>query len=468
LFRAEFLGQRIGWLAIFREEVYLVEPRAPGVSEDHIITDADPLFQSAILGAVCRQWHPGMALVNDLAQCRTRLRRLCPTTPGVYYWFDTNGKLIYVGKAKSLRHRLEGYFQSTPAEDKMRRIRELSTRLIWEETNHEFLALVREQEVIIDQRPTWNVQGQPKRQRFAFLCLSNHRAANIYVSFDETPDSQTYFGPILGSGRLREVAEALNHHFLLRDCSERTPIDFNHQLLLFPIERDALCFRHEIGTCLGPCAAKVSVDDYRLSVTRALNFLQGFDRTILHQLQREMQQAALDHRFEKAASLRDRLRLLQWVDRRLDELRRTRYEYNCVYRLTVGSGEPWWALLVQGCVVAVVRQPRRERERQAVRRKIQVAMEQAVEAGGMLAADFGGEQPATTRGGKVKGWRTAGPRPDDDWGPLRTRVPQLLMQSLTSRWFRRHHEQREQLLTFREALEFLDGKRSSIQESGPF
>ncbi|MDP1562397.1 MAG: UvrB/UvrC motif-containing protein, partial [Pirellulaceae bacterium] len=196
--------------------------------------------------------------------------------------------------------------------------------------------------------------------------------------------------------------------------------------------------------------------------------LQGFDRSIFQQLQREMQQAALDHRFEKAASLRDRLRLLQWVDRRLDELRKTRYEYNCVYRLSVGKGEPWWALLVQGCVVAVVRQPKRERERQAVRRKIQVAMEQAVAAGGVRATDLGDDQPVVNRGGKANGWRTAAPRPDDDWGPLRTRVPQLLMQSLTSRWFRRHHEQREQLLTFREALEFLDGKRSSIQQSGPF
>jgi len=432
-----------------------VEPGAPGVTENHIITEADPLFQSAILGPSCRQWHAGMALVNDLVQCRTRLRRLCPTTPGVYYWFDPTGKLVYVGKAKSLRHRLEGYFQSTPAEDKMRRIRDVSTRLVWEETSHEFLALVREQEVIIEQRPTWNVQGQPKRQRFAFLCVSNHRAANIYVSFDETPNSQTYFGPILGSGRLREVAEALNHHFLLRDCSERTPIDFSQQLLLFPIERDALCFRHEIGTCLGPCAAKISADEYRASVSRAVAFLQGFDRTILQELQREMHQAAKEQRFEKASSLRDRLRLLQWVDRRLDELRKTRYEYNCVYRLAASNGEPWWALLVQGCVVAVVRQPRRERERQSVRRRILAVMDQAVAAGTPLADELRSHAKGGS-GTKSRAWRVASPQTTGDWGQFRTRVPQLLMQSLTSRWFRRHGDEHDQLLSYRAALELVE------------
>ncbi|MBL8892131.1 MAG: UvrB/UvrC motif-containing protein [Planctomycetaceae bacterium] len=441
-----------------------MEPRATEVREGQNITEADPMFRSAVLGDACRQWHAGMALVSDLAQCRTRLRRLCPVTPGVYYWFDATGKLIYVGKAKSLRHRLEGYFQATPAEEKMRRIRELSTRLVWEETSHEFLALVREQEVIIEQRPTWNVQGQPKRQRFAFLCLSNHRAANLYVSFDETPNSHTYFGPILGSGRLREVAEVLNHHFMLRDCSERTPMEFGQQLLLFPIEREALCFRHEIGTCLGPCAAKVSADKYRDSVNQALAFLHGYDRSILQYHQQEMQQAARSQRFEKAASLRDRLRMLQWVDRRLDELRKTRYEYNCVYHLPVDGQRPWWALMVQGCVVAVIRQPQRAKERQASRRKIQAALEMAMAAGANLDAELGGHEKSNVSQRMTrKGWRLPKPRPEDSWGALRNRVPQLLMQSLTSRWFRRHTEQRENLFSYRQALESLNGDSSSIE-----
>ncbi len=431
-----------------------MEPAARDVHKSKPITADDSLFQSAALGSACRQWHAGMALADDLTQCRSRLRRLCPTTPGVYYWFDPNGTLIYVGKAKSLRHRLMGYFQTAPAEDKMRRIREISTRLVWEETSHEFLALVREQEVIIEHRPTWNVQGQPKRQRFAFLCVSKHRAANIYVAFDQTPNSETYFGPILGSGRLREVAETLNHHFALRDCTERTPIDFSQQLLLFPIERDALCLRHEIGTCLGPCAAKVSVDDYQASVARAVAFLQGYDRMILQHLQRDMQQAAREQRFEKAAALRDRLRLLQWVDRRLEDLRKTRYEYNCVYRVPDTKGREWWALLIQGSVAAVLRKPERLRQKQAARHMLQQAMQQAITQGAEVGdASRPSEKATGTRPRRPKSLPLTLSSVVGDWGPLRTQVPQLLMQSITNRWFRQNSDEKANLLSYRAAID---------------
>jgi excinuclease ABC subunit C len=441
-----------------------IEPAATDVRDPQVISADDPWFRSAVLHADCRQWHAGMALTPDLQQCRTRLRRLCPTTPGVYYWFDPAGHLVYVGKAKSLRNRLQGYFQSTPTEDKMRRIREISTRLVWEETSHEFLALVREQEAIIDHRPSWNVQGQPKRQRFAFLCLSKHRAPNLYVTFDQTPNADIYFGPILGSGRLREVAEALNHHFALRDCTERTPMDFSQQLLLFPLERDALCLRHEIGTCLGPCAAKVSAEDYQAAVARAVAFLRGYDRSLLQAMQRDMQQAAVDKRFEKAAALRDRLRLLQWADRRLEDLRRTRYEYNCVYRLQGEGGRVWWAMLAQGSVVAVVRQPSNQRQKQTARRVLEQVMAHLAAAGidaGPLPATtaavgtttVAGTAPPTHSRGPRKIPGLAPPQSIGDWGPLRQQVPQLLMQSITQRWFRRQRDEKQNLLSYRAACE---------------
>jgi len=387
-------------------------------------------------------------------QNRGRLRRLCPTAPGVYYWFDTTGQLIYVGKAKSLRHRLLGYFQSQPSDDKMRRIREVGQRLVWEETTHEFLALVREQEVISEYRPSWNVQGQPKRQRYAFLCISNHPAANLYVSFDQTPTARAYFGPLLGSGRLREAAEAMNHWFALRDCSERTPMDFGLQPLLFPLQKDALCLRHEIGTCLGPCTGKVSKADYQQSVQRALNFLHGRDRSLLRQLQAQMGEAATERRFEKAAVVRDRLKLLQWVDRRLEDLRRTRFEFNCVYQLSSPTGRRWWALLVQGTVWHVLREPTNRRAAQRALRHLQQAADAC-----LLTDNAGGKGTGTV--GECRWGPAGGPRPsryadpeaDGDRGPLTAQVPRLLMQSLVQRWFRRQPEEKQRLSSYAAALE---------------
>jgi hypothetical protein len=185
-----------------------------------------------------------------------------------------------------------------------------------------------------------------------------------------------------------------------------------------------------------------------------LAFLRGYDRSLLQTMQTDMQQAAVDKRFEKAAALRDRLRLLQWVDRRLEDLRRTRYEYNCVYRLTGVGGQVWWALLAQGSVVAVVKQPSNLRQKQTARRALDQVMAHLSAAGidaGPLPAVATAAHAAGRRPRQIPG--LAPPKSIGDWGPLRQQVPQLLMQSITQRWFRRQRDEKQNLLSYRTACE---------------
>lgn len=397
---------------------------------------AEQIGEDSVIGNQCRQLYFGVQLVDDLLQCRQRLRRLCPKTPGVYRWFDGTGRLIYIGKAKSLQSRLLTYYAANPSDEKMRRIRDIGRRIIWEETSHEFLALVREQELIAKFRPGFNVQGQPKRKRPAFLCVSRHKAANLYVSFDGTSDACEYFGPILGSQHLREVAETLNHHFALRDCSEKTPIDYGQQLLLFPVAREAHCLRHEIGTCLGPCAGKVSEADYQAAVDRAIGFLSGYDRTLFQQLQDAMEDAAGQRRFEKAAALRDRLRLLKWVDRRLEDLRKTRYEYNCIYQIADPDGKSWWVLLNQGAVSSVLLRPTHKVLAKRILKQLIESQHNCI-------------PPVKHR--------------VDDLDVPHESVVQLLMQSIVSTWFRRNKDQKQSLMSYSAAIEYcqeiLEAKR---------
>lgn len=383
--------------------------------------------ESSVLGDECRCAHFGMQLADDLVLNRQRLRRLCPAAPGVYRWFDANGRLLYVGKAKSLCARLLTYFAANPADEKMRRIREMGSRIVWEETSLEFLALVREQELIADCRPPLNAQGQPQRKRPAFLCISRHTAPNVYVSFDGTSNARKYFGPVLGSKQLRQVADVLNHQFALRDCADKTPIDYGCQLTLFPDEKEALCMRHEIGTCLGPCAAKITHADYRQAVASVESFLAGHDLSVLATLEQAMNQASEEFRFEKAASLRDRLRLLKWVNRRLEELRKTRYQYNCVFQVDWGSRQAWWILLTQGAVSGVVKRPTNKKNA----RKVLVQLESAQS----LCLD-----------------------------PTGSTVRELLMQNVVSTWFRRNKEQRDWTISYAQAAqhceEILSRKRA--------
>ena len=266
---------------------------------------------------------------KDRLRTRQELRSSCPAEPGIYGWIDPHDHLHYVGKSKSLRHRLLSYFAKTPADPKMARIRRQSARIVWQPVGHELLALLREQELIHRFRPGFNSQGQPTRRRPAYVCLSDGPAPMALVKRQLAPDAGRKvagqrFGPILGTRQLKEAIEVLNNCFGLRDCPEPTPMEFNDQLQLFPSRHSAKCIRLELATCPGPCAAACSRQDYQQGVERALAFLRGQDVSVLDQLKDNMQRAALHQQFESASVWRDRWERLGWLHRRLDPLRRAR------------------------------------------------------------------------------------------------------------------------------------------------
>ncbi len=294
---------------------------------------------------------------SDRLAARKLLREKCPTLPGVYGWFDSNDRLGYVGKSKALKKRLLSYFSKTVPDPKMNRIRRGSQTILWQPISHELLALLREQELIDRWTPSYNSQGQPTRRRPAFVCISNSAAPNALLQRQLNTRVAHCFGPILGTQQLREAIENLNNVFSLRDCPEKTTIQFNNQLELFAENRQAKCIRYELNTCPAPCAAACSKSEYQSNVERALNFLNGFDRSILDQLRRRMDNAAVRHAFETAAIFRDRLESLSWLDRRLETLRRAQLELNCIYEVDGLNHNKVWLLLDAGLPIACVPSP---------------------------------------------------------------------------------------------------------------
>ena len=282
---------------------------------------------------------------RDRMQARKLLRETCPRSPGVYGWLDPHRQLHYVGKSKSLRHRLLSYFAKIPSDPKMARIRRQSGQIVWQPVSHELLALLREQELINRFRPGFNSQGQPTRRRPAYVCLTDSTAPTTVVRRQLANNENQYrFGPILGTSQLRAAIDVLNNCFGLRDCPDQTKMEFSDQLQLFQHERPAKCMRLELATCPGPCAGACSKADYQQGVSRALAFLQGFDTSVLDDLQARMQRTALHRQFEAAAVWRDRWESLAWLHRRLESLRRARMELNCVYEIPGLQGKIWLIL----------------------------------------------------------------------------------------------------------------------------
>ena len=282
------------------------------------------------------------------------LHKRCPALPGVYGWLDRNRRLLYVGKSKSLRYRLLSYFAKTPTDDKMLRIRQHGRTLVWETVANELLALIREQELIHRWQPDMNRQGQPIRMQPAFLCISKTVAPRALLARRPTPGLGQCFGPIQGTGRLREAIESLNYVFQLRDCPDKTGFHFNNQLTLFDIPAGAQCIRHELGTCLAPCAGLCSRSGYQSGVTDATDFLTGDNRQILDRLKREMIAAAAEQSYERAATLRDHVNRLAWLDRRLNDLRNAQRMLDGVLPVPPQNPQqrrPVWLILRHGRLV---------------------------------------------------------------------------------------------------------------------
>src|SRR5262249_24504701 len=141
-----------------------------------------------------------------------------------------------------------------------------------------------------------------------------------------------------------------NDGFALRDCPQKQEMVFADQGELFPQPRAAACIRHEIGKCLGPCAAACTRSAYARRVGDARAFLEGKDGTLLTTLERDMSSAALA--FERAAELRDRLEVLQWLTGHLERLRQLRDGQSFVYCVRSNEGCEVWYLIHQGRVVA--------------------------------------------------------------------------------------------------------------------
>jgi excinuclease ABC subunit C len=127
---------------------------------------------------------------------------------------------------------------------------------------------------------------------------------------------------------------------------------FADQGELFPEPRAAGCIRHEIGTCLGPCAAACTRAAYAVRVAEARGFLEGKNTTLLAALERDMTSASTELAFERAMALRDRLELLRWLDGHLERLRRLRQGQSFVYPVRAAEGGEVWYLIHQGRVAA--------------------------------------------------------------------------------------------------------------------
>ncbi|MEI7827180.1 MAG: excinuclease ABC subunit UvrC [Euryarchaeota archaeon] len=223
-----------------------------------------------------------------------------PSSPGVYLMKDAGGKIIYIGKAVSLKNRIRTYFHATPAAPRTRALVERIDDVEWIVTNTEKEALILESNLIKLHKPRYNVRLTDDGS-FPYIRITNDVYPSITVTRAVRKDGSAYFGPFTSAQATRQSVKALRRAFPLRSCSR------DLQRILRP------CLNYQLKLCAGPCAGKTDPDAYVELVTGIKRFLEGRQDDIFNELKFEMRDAATDMDFERAATLRDRIAALESV-----------------------------------------------------------------------------------------------------------------------------------------------------------
>ena len=223
------------------------------------------------------------------------------TLPGVYLFKNDRGKILYVGKARNLRKRLQSYFQpGRPHDAKTRVLLAKITSFETIVTGTEKEALILESNLIKRHRPRYNVVLKDDKRYPALRLNMNQPYPNLNIVRKIRNDGALYFGPYASSGAVRQTLKFIHKTFKLRKC--RTKAFQN---------RSRPCLNYQMGLCLGPCCKDVKQEDYTAIVNEVIAFLRGRTPTLIKKVKLEMQAAAQVQDFEKAAALRDKMYALE-------------------------------------------------------------------------------------------------------------------------------------------------------------
>jgi excinuclease ABC subunit C len=221
-----------------------------------------------------------------------------PAKPGVYIFRGEDGRVLYIGKAKSLRPRVRSYFQATP--DTRAQIAQLPGRVADIEvivTGTEAEALHVEQNLVKRHRPPFNIRLRDDKS-FPYIAVTvEDEYPRVMFTRERHRRGVVYFGPYANAKKVRETLDVLNRVFQYRPCEGPKP--GRHSGIP--------CLDYHIERCKAPCVGYVSKEDYREIIDRVIEFLSGETRPILRDLERQMQEAAAEERFEDAARYRNRL-----------------------------------------------------------------------------------------------------------------------------------------------------------------
>ena len=234
-------------------------------------------------------------MVNNMNLTLQKKLELLPDNPGCYLYKDNIGEIIYVGKAKNLKNRVKSYFTGThnkKTQTLVSKIEDLEYIIV----NSEKEALLLENNLIKKYRPYFNIRLKDDKS-YPYLMITKEEHPRLLMTRKYKKNNKNiYFGPYVDIKSATEVKKILDKIYPLRKCN--------------PVEKRP-CMYYQIGECIGPCAKKITIDDYKSQISKIKSFLTGNTKEILSDLQSKMQEHIKNLEFEAAGQIHNYIKSIE-------------------------------------------------------------------------------------------------------------------------------------------------------------
>ncbi len=231
--------------------------------------------------------------------------KILPDKPGVYIMKNSLGEVIYVGKAKVLKNRVRQYFQNSKNHsEKVRAMVKNIAEFEYIVTDSEMEALILECNLIKKYSPRYNIALKDDKFYPFIKITTNEDFPRVYVTRNFAKDGNRYFGPYTNGTAVYEVMGLIKKLFPLRTCKKA---------IVEGGEPTRACLNYHINLCKAPCAGYISKAEYWKMIDEIINILNGTDTSIIKKLKLEMEKAAEELEFEKAAKIRDRILAIELI-----------------------------------------------------------------------------------------------------------------------------------------------------------
>ncbi len=227
--------------------------------------------------------------------------KIMPDEPGVYRYFDKKGKLLYIGKAKSLKKRVSSYFVGINKHSyRIQHLVENIHDIEYTVTNTEIEALALENNLIKQYLPKYNILLKDGKT-YPFICITNERFPRVFSVRQKTEANAQYFGPYVNPGAMYTILELVHGYIKLRNCS------FNLSEENILAGKFKICLEYQVGNCAAPCVGLQKEDEYNKGIEYIRHILKGNLAPVLDNLEAKMQESAANWEFEKAELYRKKM-----------------------------------------------------------------------------------------------------------------------------------------------------------------